>query len=407
MNTDLMKRLRDQRLAAWEAAKAALDTADAEGRELSGDAETTYEAAIADVDRLDARIRELVDAETRAREIDEALDALPTPQPQPGPSNVADQIRALYRGEIREVEIPYEARDLTKAVATAGGNTVPTGFVRRLQEHMIEVSAVLNAGPTVLETTSGESIEVPVTTSYSTAVLTAEAAAIAESDPAVAKRTLGAYKYPVLVQVARELLDDTAVDLEGFIARQAGRAVGNALGTHLVTGTGSSQPAGVVTQSTLGKTGATGVTGAFNADDLIDLFYSVIAPYRNSPSCAWLMRDATLASVRKLKATNPAGTQGSWDYIWQPSLAIGAPDTILGKPAYTDPNVAAQALSARSVAFGDMAAYWVRLAGGVRFERSDEFAFGNDLVTFKCVVRGDGILADQTGAVKHFAGAGT
>ncbi len=112
------------------------------------------------------------------------------------------------------------------------------------------------------------------------------------------------------------------------------------------------------------------------------------------------MDDATAAVARKLK-----GSDGH--YLWQPSLQLGAPDSLLGKPVHTDPNVATVATTARSVAFGDISAYWVRLAGGVRFERSDEFAFSSDLVTFKCVVRGDGILTDQTGAVKYFAGGAT
>ena len=106
--------------------------------------------------------------------------------------------------------------------------------------------------------------------------------------------------------------------------------------------------------------------------------------------------DSTLATARKLKDTTN-------QYLWAPGLA-GAGDTILGKPVVTDPNVAAVALSAKSLAFGDLSAYYVRLAGGIRFERSDDFAFQSDLVTFRCIVRGDGILVDQSGAVKHFVG---
>ena len=255
---------------------------------------------------------------------------------------------------------------------------------------------VINAGATVLTTEKGEAFEVPTTTAHSTSVLTAEAAAIAESDPAFAKRTLGAYKYPVLLQVSRELIDDTGVDLEGYIAMQTGRACGNAFGAHLATGTGSSQPAGIVTGSTLGVTGAAAVAGIFNYDNLVDLFYSVIAPYRNSPGAGWLLKDSSMATVRKLK-------DGSGAYIFLPGIG-GTPDTMLGKKVYTDPNIAATALSARSVLFGDFSAYFVRVVGGVRFERSDDFAFANDLVTYKAVVRGDGILVDQTGAVKHFIG---
>jgi HK97 family phage major capsid protein len=256
----------------------------------------------------------------------------------------------------------------------------------------------MQAGPTVLNTTSGETLEYPVTTAHSSAAIISEGSAITESDPAFAKRSLSAYKYANLIQVSRELLDDSGVDLEGYLARQAGRAVGIALGADLVTGNASSKPSGILQTSTLGKTGSASVSGAFSADDLVDLFYSVIAPYRASSSCAWMMDDATIAAVRKLKAST------SGEYLWAPSMAVGQPDTLLGKPVVSDTNVPTVALSAKSVIFGDLAAYVVRMAGGVRFERSDEFAFSSDLVTFRCVLRADGILADQTGAVKHFAG---
>lgn len=396
----IINRLHDQRLRAWEAAKAILDVADAEGRALTADEENGYSAAIADVDAHDARLRDLADAERRARELDEAFASIPErpTAPTEAAASITDEIRALARGEVREVVVSPERRDLTKATATAGGNVVPTSFYDRLHEHMIEMSGMLQAGPTVLNTAAGETIEYPVTTAHSTAALTTEGNAISESDPAFAKRSLGAYKYAVLVQVSRELLDDSGVDLEGYLARQAGRAVGNALGTDLVVGNASSKPSGVLQTSTLGKTGSASVSGAFSSDDLVDLFYSVIAPYRASTSCAWLLDDATIAAVRKLKAS------GTGEYLWQPALVAGQPDSLLGKPVVSDTNVPTVALSAKSVVFGDFSAYVVRFAGGVRFERSDEFAFSSDLVTFRCVVRADGILADQTGAVKHFAG---
>ena len=104
-----------------------------------------------------------------------------------------------------------------------------------------------------------------------------------------------------------------------------------------------------------------------------------------------------MAAIRKIK-----DQQGQ--YLWAPSLQVGQPDTLLGKPVYTDPNIAGVGLGAKSVLFGDLSAYYVRFAGGVRFERSDDFDFDHDLVTFRALLRADGLLADQTGAVKYFAG---
>jgi HK97 family phage major capsid protein len=345
----------------------------------------------------------MASAEQRAKDADDAFASLlAKPQTQVRKADEENtELRQFLRGERRAYDIRPEGkvnfRDLTKGTATAGGNTVPTTFYNRLVAHLIEVSGIMMAGPTVLNTATGESIEVPVTTAHSTAAITSEGSAISESDPAFAKRTLGAYKYGVLVQASTELLTDTGVDLEGYLAMQAGRALGNAFGAHAITGTGSSQPTGVVTSASTGKTGGTTVAGAFTADDLIDLFFSVIGPYRNSPSCGWLMRDATMAAARKLKDDNG-------QYLWQPSLQLGVPDTLLSKPVHTDPTVAAVALSAKSVVFGDFSQYFVRLAGGIRFERSDDFAFNSDLTTFRAILRADGLTVDQTGAIKVFAG---
>ena len=215
---------------------------------------------------------------------------------------------------------------------------------------------MLQTNPTVLNTASGEVIEVPKTLTHTTGEQVAEAAAIQESDPTFDKINLGAYKYGRLVQVSRELVTDAGVDLEGYLAMSCGRALGNALGAHLVTGTGTTMPRGVTIDSSLGTSPAAGLIagGGFGAqstadqgfDILINLFHSVISPYRMSRSCAWLMNDLTAAKVRKIKSSEGV-------YAWQVSVVAGEPDTILGKPVYIDPNVASVGANAKSIVFGD------------------------------------------------------
>jgi HK97 family phage major capsid protein len=374
----------------------------AEGRELSAEEQAVEARMNADIDGLIQRIDADVERQQRMQsmtDLERRMQSIATAdEPAPVDNTEEARVRSFLKGETRSLVLNgAESRVQVKGTTTAGGFTVPTSFYDRLVEHLIEVSGIMQAGPTILRTSSGENLQVPKTTAHGTAAITSENAAITASDSTFGQVTLGAYKYGRLVQVSRELIEDTAVDLLGYLARDCGRSVGNAFGAHAITGTGSSQPAGIVTGSTLGVTGAASVSGAFTADNLIDLFYSVIAPYRSSPSCGWLMRDATIAAVRKLKDT-------SNQYLWQPSLVVGAPETLLGKPIYADPNVAAVALSAKSVLFGDMSAYFVRMVNDIRFERSDDFAFSTDLVTFRCVGRMDGVLVDQTGAVKHFIG---
>jgi HK97 family phage major capsid protein len=384
----------------------------AEGRELTEGEDGKFNELSGKMNSLRDRADRLVQYEADARASEDALRALGIrgdDEQRKGAPSIGEQFRALKERRIAEISftptrgvqaVREEQRALSKGTANAGGNTVPTDFVNRLYEHMIETATLLRGGATVFNTNSGESIDMPVTTTHGTAALVAEAGTIPQADPVFGKRTLGSYKYGELILVSNELLVDTAVDLEGYLARMAGRAVGNALGAHLITGTGTAQPAGIVTSATLGATSPTGTTGAPTFDTLIDLYYSVIAPYRNSPDAGWLIKDTSAGALRKLK-------DSSGRYLWESSVLAGTPDTILSKPVYTDPNVPATALNAKSVIFGDLSTYYVRLVNNVRFERSDEFSFNTDQVAFRCLVRGDGLLLDQSGAVKYMVGAAT
>lgn len=416
--SDLLKNLRDARLSTWEQAKVIAERADAEKRQFTAEEQASWDKANADISAYDARMKSILDAESRAAETEARMAELErapknpgAPAPQVEGADASDELRSFLNGETRALEFKpgknafatamAEYRTgLVKGTPTAGGDVVPTSFYNQLVQHLIVNSAIMQAGATVLNTTSGETIQIPKTTSHNTAALVAEQGAIGESDPVFGQASLGAYKYANLIGVSYELTQDTGVDLNGYLAQHAGASLGNAFGADAVTGNGTNKPSGVVTGATLGVTGGTGVVGAFTSDNLIDLFYSVIAPYRASTACHWMMNDASLAVARKFKST----TQ---EYIWQPSYQIGAPDTILGKPVLTDPNIATTALSAKSVLFGDFSRYFIRLAGNIRFERSVDYAFNTDVVTFRAIMRADGVLVDTTGAVKYFAGGAT
>lgn len=400
MSHALIKTLAEKRQNIWNESRALLDAAEAEKRDLTAEENEVFERQSADMTALRTRIDSI---ETTMRENSEAEATekrlLGERSEQRGGEDVNEDLRSFLKGETRQMAFPADGkvwtRALSKGTATAGGNTVPTTFYDQLVEHLVDTTSVLQAGATVLNTSSGEVIEVPVTTSHGTAAAVAEAGALAGTDPAFAKRTLGAFKFGQLITVSRELVDDTAVDLVGYIARAAGRNIGLALGAKLAVGTGTTEPWGVITRATTGVTGGAGVSGAFTADNLIDLMFSVVAPHRVNGS--WLVKDATLGSIRKLK-------DGASRYLFDPAATVGQPDTLLGRPIYTDANMASVALSAKSVAFGDLSTYFVRIAGGVRFERSDDYAFGNDQVAFRAIIRADGELADQTGSVKLFVG---
>lgn len=382
----------EARASLWSKIQGHLETVTAEGRSATAEADETYTRMHADMSELDARIAEAVELDKRnAQAADIASRYAVKPEAAKAAPSDADTIKRMVAGEVKGVEF----RDLSKLSAGAGANTVPTSFYGQLQAHLIENSAIRQTNVTVINTASGEALQIPKTTAHSTASIIAEAGTITESDPAFGMVTLDAFKYGLSIQISSELESDTGVDLMGYLSMQAGRALANASGAHYVTGTGTAQPNGVVTASTLGVTGGAGVVGAFTADNLMDLYYSIIAPHRARG--VWVMSDAAMKAARKLKDTTN-------QYLWVPGMTAGEPTTLLGRPVVTDPNVAAPALGAKSVVFGDMSAYVIRDVAGVRVERSAEFAFANDLVTWRFILRTDGDLVNTTGAVKHFIG---
>lgn len=405
--SEMAKRLLEQRAAVWHKAKEMLDAADAQNRSLTADENRQYDEMTKDLDELRARADKFTEDEANAQAAADSLrkyteSSTRQDENDPRVKDEANLRNFLTKGSnMRSVDFaPHsveEARALSKGSATAGGNTVPTSFYSQLWEHLIESATLMGGGATVLNTSSGENLEMPITTSFGAAAAVSEGGPLAGTDPAFGKRILGSFKYAQLVVVSSELVKDSAFNLEGFLARVVGRNVGNAFGAKLITGAGTTEPTGITVSSTLGKTGAASVVGVPSMDDLIDLFYSVIAPYRNQPEAKWLMKDSTAAVIRKFKDTTN-------QYIWQPSVIEGQPDRLLNKGVLTDPNVAGTGLSAKSVLFGDLSAYAVRVVNGISFERSDEYLFGNDQVAFRAILRGDGLLIDQTGAVKHFIG---
>lgn len=392
--SDYVKNLADERAKAWEQAKAVLDVAAAENRDLTAEEAQTFDRINSELDAKDARIKGILDAEQRARDIEESRARVGVAANLGGevkPDIDADDatVRRLLNGEIRTAR--FEKRAITKSSATM----VPSSVYDRIVEHLVQANIVRNYA-TVLTTNSGDSLSIPKSTAFSTASIVGEGSQASASDPTLATTTLGAYKYVVLVQMSNELAQDATVDVAGFLARQAGIAIGVATRGHMTTGDGSSKPYGIVTRATTGVTGGTGVTGAFTADNLIDLNYSVSSTYKAQPGVAWMMNSTAMSAARKLKDTTN-------QYLFAPGLN-GVADTLLGFPVHINDSMASPALSAKSVLFGHLPSYFIREVNGIEVAVSDDFAFDYSVRTFRVTLRTDGDLVDTTGAVKVFVG---
>jgi len=400
MSEELVKRLVEKRASAWEQAKNLLDVASLENRDLSAEESAQFDRINADIDALDSRAKTILDVEARERAITESRSALGLPQDFT-PAEVAQAesdaqiIRSIAMGERRSYD--FEQRDV---FTTSTGAPVPTNFYNRLVEQLVVQGPMLDGNiVTILTTDSGNTLQIPRTSGYSTPVFVGQGSAIGESDPTFsAFVSMGAFKYAATLQVSRELVEDSGINLLDFIARQAGVAMGTAVNAALTTGTGTTRPKGIVVASTLGVTGGTGVAGVPTADNILDLVYSVDSPYRRRGG-AFQMRGTTLAAIRKIKDTTN-------QYIWQPSLQMGQPDLLAGYPVYENPDMAATGTAAKSVIFGDFSSYYVRQVRGIEVARDDSVGFVSDLITFRVTWRGDGNLPDVS-AVNHYIGAAT
>ena len=390
--SDYINRQHELRQAAWHEAKHLLDTAGAEKRDLTAEEQEKYDRISADLDTRGAIIEQLKADEERAARLDAAAAELRTDEAPAGDDTDAETIRAMARGEVRSFN--FEKRDVT---TSSTGAPVPTSFYDQVILKARLVGPMLDV-PTQLNTTSGETIQVPSLSAYSSsATVTAQGANFSESDPTFNSFVnLGAFKYGFLIQVSREMIEDSGVDLLGFLADQVGNGLGYNVQNALTNGTGTVQPTGIVTAAGSGITGGTAVSGAATADNLIDLYYALDGAARLLPGVGWMMNGASIGAVRKLKDT--AG-----NYIFSPAADGNQRDLLLGREVYENPHVASAATSAKSVIAGHMPSYFVRSVGGIRLDRSDDFAFNADLVTFRASMRVDGALP-QSSHIKYFIG---
>ena len=393
---DYIKRQQELRMNAWEQAKELLDHAASENRDLTAEEQEKYDRINADLDERALVVERLQkDAEREARAAELRAPEAVAPREERAENTDAEMLHKLVRGEVRSYTFGSERRDLTTA---ADGSVVPQGFYDVLQRKLEYVGPMLEPGiATILRTEMGNDIKVPVESSRSVATATAEAAVFGESDPTFSTITLRAHKFGTLVQISRELLEDSGIDIVAFLADQFGVALGTAVNYALTLGTGTVQPNGIVNASGAGTSGGTGVSGAFTANNLIDLAHSVDAAYARRPGAGFMMNRASLGAVRKLQ-------DGAGNYIYNPQVA--GPDQLLGYRVIENPDVASAGTSVKSVLFGDFSAYHVRMVGaGVEVARSDDFAFANDLVTFRASMRVDGNLGGGgSDAVKAFTG---
>lgn len=385
---DRITELMEKRAQVWNTARKFLDAH--EGGTLSAEDTATY-------DRMEAEIVDLgkaIDRENRLQSLERQM-AQPTSSPlngKPGATGAEDKknprATAEYKSSFwnmmrsRGAVMPEVTNALRIGEDTEGGYLVPDEFEHTLIE-ALEEENIFRSLAHVIQTSSGDR-KIPVSASKGEAAWMDEGAAFPESDDKFDQVSIGAHKVGTLIKVSDELINDSVFDIEAYISREFGRRIGTKEEEAFISGDGKGKPLGILDATEGAQVGVTAAAeGAVTADELMDLFYSLKAPYRKK--AGWLLNDTTIKAIRKLKDNNG-------NYLWQPALTAGQPDLLLSRPLKTSAFMPTLAAGARTILFGDYSYYWIADRQGRSFKRLSELYAPNGQVGFLASQRVDGRL---------------
>ena len=377
--------LREKRAKAWDEAKNFLDSKCKEGKFISDEDNLTYEKMEQEIVNLGKEIDILKRREAIDLELSKAVNKPITDSPftkKEKTGRASDEYKDAFWKSMRN-KSSFEIKNaLEEGTDSEGGYLVPDEFEQKLVESLEEEN-IFRSLANVIQTSSGDR-KIPVVATKGTASWVDEEGTIPESDDSFSQVSIGAYKLATLIKVSEELLNDSVFNLESYIATEFGRRIGNKEEEAFIVGDGTGKPTGILAASGGGQLGKTTTsTTSITFDDIIDLYYSLSSPYRKNAS--FIMNDSTVKAIRKLK-------DGSGNYIWQPSMTAGVPDTILNCPVYTSTYVPAIATGNKTVVFGDYSYYWIADRQGRSFKRLNELYAVTGQVGFVASQRVDGKL---------------
>ena len=384
--------LRDKRVQTWNAAKAFLDSHRGADGTLSAEDDAIFNKMMDDVDKLGKEVMRLEKLETLDMEMSKAtskpLASAPVTRldgdvPVSKTGRGSKDYTRNFWNVMRSKSVSHEVMNaLQVGTDSEGGYLVPDEYERTLIE-ALEEQNIFRQLVHVIHTSSGE-WKIPVVASKGTASWIDEKAAYPESDDAFGQTSISAYKLATMIKVSDELLHDSVFDVASYIAREFARRIGAAEEEAFFTGNDTGKPTGLLNTTGGAQVGVTAKSAtALTFDEVMDLFYSLRAPYRRS--AVFLTNDATMKALRQLK-------NGNGDYIWQPSVTAGTPDTILNRPVYTSTFMPTIAAGAKAMVFGDMNYYWIADREGRKFQRLNELYAPTGQVGFLASQRVDGKL---------------
>jgi HK97 family phage major capsid protein len=383
-----IQELREKRAKAWDAAKAFLDTKRGTDGLLAAEDVATYEKMETDVVNLGKEIDRLerqaaLDAELNKPTADPLTSKPAQPTAEQKTGRASDAYKKAFWNAIRSKNPrPEILNSLVEGTDSEGGYLVPDEFEKTLVQKLTAAN-VLRPLCHVIQTSFGDR-KIPVVASKGTADWVDEEGTYPLSDDTFSQVVLGAYKLATMIKVSEELLSDSVFDIEGYVSDQFGKRIGDKEEDAFLTGNGVSKPIGILHTTGGAEVGVTTAgASAITGDELIDLVYSLRAPYRKS--AVFVLNDTTVKLLRKLK-------DGDGQYLWRPGITENAPDTILGHRIVTSEFMPSVAAGNKSIAFGDFSYYWIADRQGRTFKRLNELYATTGQIGFLASQRLDGKL---------------
>ena len=383
-----IQELREKRAKAWDAAKAFLDTKRGSDGLLAAEDVTTYEKMETDVVNLGKEIDRLERQATLDAELNKPTADPLTSKPAQAAADqktgrASDAYKKAFWNAIRSKNPRTEILNaLQEGTDSEGGYLVPDEFEHTLVQKLTAAN-VLRPLCHVIQTSYGDR-KIPVVASKGTADWVDEEGTYPLSDDSFSQVVLGAYKLATMIKVSEELLSDSIFDIEGYVSEQFGKRIGDKEEDAFLTGNGVSKPIGILHTTGGAEVGVTTAgAAAITGDELIDLVYSLRAPYRKS--AVFVLNDTTVKLLRKLK-------DGDGQYLWRPGITENAPDTILGHRIVTSEFMPGVSAGNKSIAFGDFSYYWIADRQGRTFKRLNELYATTGQIGFLASQRLDGKL---------------
>ena len=375
-----VQELIEKRAKVWETAKNFVDTHEDKNGNLSAEDKETYSRMEAEIEELTNSIERQQRAERREQELSKPVNSPITgkpykdePQGEVKTGRASDEYKkamlTALRSNFRQV-----SNVLQEGVDADGGYLVPEEYDHRLIDVLTEENIMRGIATKI--TTSGEH-KINIAATKPAAAWIEEGEALSFGDATFEQKILDAHKLHVAIKITEELLYDNAFGLENYIITEFGKALANAEEDAFLNGDGVGKPTGIFDKTKGGESIGT-LTAALKSDDILDLIYRLKRPYRKNAS--FIMNDATLAQIRKLKDNNG-------QYLWQPSYQANEPDKILGYNIRTSAFAPTDA-----IAFGDYKYYNIGDRGSRSFKQLNELFAGNGMIGYVAKERVDGLL---------------